>query len=75
MCVWLCVPDPGHCEIRWELGDLHHLRSVGEFLKDPESQRELLFGVGIGFALLELKDEGEQKNQFRRGTEEQDKIQ
>lgn len=50
------VPDPGHGEVGRELGDLHHLRSVGELLKDPEPQRELLFGVGVGFALLELKD-------------------
>lgn len=39
LCVSACdwVPDPGHCEIGWELGDLHHLRSVGELLKNPES--------------------------------------
>lgn len=48
------VPDLGCGEIRRELGDVNHLRSVGELLKDPESHRQLLFGVGIGFALLEL---------------------
>lgn len=31
------IPYPGHSEIRWKLGDLHHLRSVWELLKDPES--------------------------------------
>ena len=36
-CVCGCVPDSGHSEIWWELGDLHHLRSVGELLKNPES--------------------------------------
>lgn len=49
------VPDPGHGEVRRQLGDLHHLRSIGEFFKNPQSQRELLFGVSVGFTLLELQ--------------------
>lgn len=36
-CVFVCLPDPGHSEIRWKLGNFHHLRSVGELFKDPES--------------------------------------
>lgn len=48
------APDLGRGKIRRELGDVNHLRSVGELLKDPESHRQLLFGVSIGFALLEL---------------------
>lgn len=33
------TPDSGHSEIRWQLWYFHHLRSVGELLKDPESER------------------------------------
>lgn len=49
------IPDPWHGEIWRQLGDLHHLRPVGELLEDSQSQRQLLFGVSVGFALLELR--------------------
>lgn len=48
------APDLGRGKVRRQLGDVNHLRSVGELLEDPESHRQLLFGVSIGFALLEL---------------------
>lgn len=54
-CASAYVPDLGRGEIRRELGDVNHLRSVGELLEDPESHGQLLFGVSIGFALLELR--------------------
>lgn len=54
------IPDPGHGEIWRQLGDLHHLRPVGELLEDSQSQRQLLFGVGVGFALLELRGRARQ---------------
>lgn len=53
----ISAPDPGHSEIRWELGDLHHLRSVGELLKDPQSKWEFFFGVSVGLTLLKLENE------------------
>lgn len=53
------MPDLGRGKIRRELGDVNHLRSVGELLKDPESHRQLLFGVSVGFALLELRRDGQ----------------
>lgn len=46
------LPYPRHGEIRWKLGDFHHLGSVWELLKDPEPQGELFFGISIGFTLL-----------------------
>lgn len=47
-------PDSGHSEVWRQLGDFHHLRSIGELLKDSQSQRKFLFCISIGFTLLQL---------------------
>lgn len=48
------LPYPGHSEIGRQLGDLHHLRPIGELLKNTQAQGELLFCVSIGLTLFQL---------------------
>ena len=55
VCVCRKAPNPGDGEVRGQLGDLNHLRPVGELLKDPQAQRKLLLRVRVGLALLQLE--------------------